>query len=188
MCKKVITGAFLGGLVLFVWQFAIHMLLGIYDEAFVKLKDSAAVEAVLKANIEGSGMIMVPYADETDEVEMAKATEQLTTGFSLFGPATLNGRHGFGLQLGIQFVLNMLASAVLMFVMLAAQPRTLGTRLALALCFAVFVVLVGVLPNWNWWGYSLAYIGGQIGELIVGWALVGLVLAKVMGGSSLSDD
>jgi len=31
-------------------------------------------------------------------------------------------------------------------------------------------------------------IGGQIGELIVGWALVGLVLAKVMGNGTSSDD
>ena len=52
----------------------------------------------------------------------------------------------------------------------------------------MFVVLVGVLPNWNWLGYSLGYIGGQVGELIIGWALVGLVLAKVMGGSASSDD
>ena len=78
--------------------------------------------------------------------------------------------------------------AVLMFVMLVANPRTLGACLALSLCFAVFGVLVGVLPNWNWWGYSTAYVGGQIGELIVGWALVGLVLAKVMGNGTSSDD
>lgn len=27
-----------------------------------------------------------------------------------------------------------------------------GQRIALVLCFAVFGVLVGVLPNWNCWG------------------------------------
>ena len=180
MCKKVIIGALLGGVVLLLWQFAVRELLGVYDDAFVKLKDPAAVEAVLKENLTGSGMIVIPHPEPGDTDAEAKAMEKLTTGFSLFGAVNLDGRHGFIPALGIQFALNMLASAVLMFVMLVANPLTLGSRLSLALCFAVFGVLVGVLPYWNWFGYSLAYIGGQIGEMIVGWALVGLALAKVM--------
>jgi len=180
MCKKVIIGALLGGVILLFWQTAVHMVLGIYNDAFVKLKDPAAVEAVLKENLEGSGMIVIPLPEPGDSEAEAKAMEQLTPGFSLFGSVTINGRHGFGPMLGIQFVVNVLASAVLMFVLLAANPPSLGSRLALVLCFAVFAVLTQLIPSWNWWGNSLDYVGRQVGEQIVGWALVGLVLAKVM--------
>ena len=180
MCKKVIIGALLGGVVLLLWQFAVRELLGIYDDAFVKLKDPAAVEAVLKENLTGSGIIVIPHPEPGDTDAQAKAMEKLTTGFSLFGAVNLAGRNSFGTALGIQFALNVLASAVLMFVLLAANPSTLGSRIALVLCFAVFAVLTELIPNWNWGGSSLAYIGRQIGEQIVGWALVGLVLAKVM--------
>ena len=180
MCKKVIIGALLGGVVLLLWQFAVRELLGVYDDAFVKLEDPAAVEAVLKENLPGSGMIKIPHPEPGDTDAEAKAMEKLTTGFSLFGAVNLAGRHGFGAMLGVQFALNVLASAVLMFVLLAANPSTLGSRIALVLCFAVFAVLTELIPNWNWGGSSLAYIGRQIGEQIVGWALVGLVLAKVM--------
>ena len=185
MCKKVIIGALLGGVVLLLWQFAVRELLGIYDDAFVKLEDPAAVEAVLRENLPeenltGSGMIKIPHPEPGDTDAEAKAMEKLTTGFSLFGAVNLAGRHGFGAMLGVQFALNVLASAVLMFVLLAANPSTLGSRIALVLCFAVFAVLTELIPNWNWGGSSLAYIGRQIGEQIVGWALVGLVLAKVM--------
>ncbi|MFL3666934.1 MAG: hypothetical protein ACJ06V_10195 [Verrucomicrobiota bacterium] len=51
-----------------------------------------------------------------------------------------------------QFAVNVLASALLMFVLLAANPSTLGSRLALVLCFAVFAVLTELIPNWNWGG------------------------------------
>ena len=180
MCKKVIIGALLGGVVLLLWQFAVRELLGVYDDAFVKLKDPAAVEAVLKENLTGSGMIVIPHPEPGDTDAEAKAMEKLTTGFSLFGAVNLAGRHSFGAMLGVQFALNVLASAVLMFVLLAANPSTLGSRIALVLCFAVFAMLTELIPNWNWGGSSLAYIGRQIGEQIVGWALVGLVLAKVM--------
>ena len=185
MCKKVIIGALLGGVVLLLWQFAVRELLGIYDDAFVKLEDPAAVEAVLKENLPeenltGSGMIKIPHPEPGDTDAEAKAMEKLTTGFSLFGAVNLAGRHGFGAMLGVQFAVNVLASALLMFVLLAANPPTLGSRLALVLCFAVFAVLTELIPNWNWGGASLTYIGKQIGEQIVGWALVGLVLAKVM--------
>ena len=180
MCKKVIFGALLGGFVLLLWQFAVRELLGVYDDAFVKLEDPAAVEAVLKENLTGSGMIKIPHPEPGNKEAEAKAMEKLTTGFSLFGAVNLAERHGFGAMLGVQFALNVLASAVLMFVLLAANPSTLGSRIALVLCFAMFAVLTELIPNWNWGGSSLAYIGRQIGEQIVGWALVGLVLAKVM--------
>ena len=180
MCKKVIIGALLGGVVLLLWQFAVHELLGFYDDAFVKLKDPAAVEAVLKENLTGSGIIVIPHPEPGDTDAEAKVMEKLTTGFSLFGAVNLAGRNSFGTALGIQFALNVLASAVLMFVLLAANPSTLGSRIALVLCFAVFAVLTELIPNWNWGGSSLAYIGKQIGEQIVGWALVGLAWAKVM--------
>ena len=180
MCKKVIIGALLGGVVLLLWQFAVRELLGIYDDAFVKLEDPAAVEAVLKENLTGSGMIVIPHSEPGNTDAEAKAMEKLTTGFSLFGAVNLAGVNSFGTALGIQFALNVLASAVLMFVLLAANPSTLGSRIALVLCFAMFAVLTELIPNWNWGGSSLAYIGRQIGEQIVGWALVGLVLAKVM--------
>ena len=48
------------------------------------------------------------------------------------------------------------------------------------LCLAVFDIIIGVLPNLNRWVYSCHYIGVQIGELAIGWTLVGLVLAKFM--------
>jgi hypothetical protein len=180
MCKKVIIGALLGGVVLLLWQSAVHMVLGVYDDAFVKLKDPAAVEAVLKDNFEGSGMIVIPLPIPGDSDAEAKAMEKIATGFSMSGAVNRDGRHGFGAMLGVQFAVNVLASALLMFVLLAANTPTLGSRLALVLCFAVFAVLTELIPNWNWGGASLAYIGRQIGEQIVGWALVGLVLAKVM--------
>ncbi len=180
MCKKVIIGALLGGVVLLLWQSAVHMVLGVYDDAFVKLKDPAAVEAVLKDNFEGSGMIVIPLPIPGDSDAESKAMEKITTGFSMSGAVNREGRHGFGAMLGVQVAVNVLASALLMFVLLAANTPTLGSRLALVLCFAVFAVLTELIPNWNWGGSSLAYIGRQIGEQIVGWALVGLVLAKVM--------
>ena len=180
MCKKVIIGALLGGVILLFWQTAVHMVLGIYNDAFVELTDPVVVEKVLRENLTGSGMIVIPLPEPGDTDAEAKAMEKLTTGFSLFGAVNLAGRHGFGAMLGVQFALNVLASALLMFVLLAANTPTLGSRLALVLCFAVFAVLTELIPNWNWGGSSLAYIGRQIGEQIVGWALVGLVLAKVM--------
>jgi hypothetical protein len=190
MCKKVIIGALLGGVVLLLWQFAVRELLGVYDDAFVKLEDPAAVEAVLKENLPGSGMIKIPHPEPGNKEAEAKAMEKLTTGFSLFGAVNLAGGNSFGTALGIQFALNVLASAVLMFVLLAANPSTLGSRIALVLCFAMFAVLTELIPNWNWGGSSLAYIGRQIGEQIVGWALVGLALAKVMdcGSTCCAND
>ena len=66
ICKKVIIGTILCGVVLLLWQSAVHELLSIYDAAFVKLKDPAAVEAVLKENLTVSGMFVIPHPELGD--------------------------------------------------------------------------------------------------------------------------
>ena len=128
MCKKVIIGALLGGVVLLLWQSAVHMVLGVYDDAFVKLKDPAAVEAVLKDNLDWKRDdcdSAARYRATTDAE--AKAMEKLTTGFSMSGAVNRDGRTRLRRHaLGVQFAVNVLASAVLMFVLLAANPPTLG--------------------------------------------------------------
>jgi len=162
------------------------MVFRIYHDAFIELKDPVAVEQVIKENIpEGSSgwMLLLQYAHpkKASQEEMTAAMNAAATGFSAFGVLNTSRKNAIGPALGVQFLLNILGSGLLMFVMLAANPSSFCCRVSLPLCFAIFGITIGVLPNWNWWGYSWHYIGGQIGELVIGWALVGLFLAKVMG-------
>jgi len=42
----------------------------------------------------------------------------------------------------------------------------------------------GHLDEWNWWGFSNAYIAMQLGVLLIGWFLAGLVIAIFVRGKT----
>jgi hypothetical protein len=48
--------------------------------------------------------------------------------------------------------------------------------------FVVGIALVGgvacILPEWNWWSFSAAYTGSVFADLLAGWFLAGLLLAR----------
>ena len=120
---------------------------------------------MIKENIpEGSSgwMLLLQYAHpkKASQEEMTAAMNAAATGFSAFGVLNTSRKNAIGPALGVQFLINILGSGLLMFVMLAANPSSFCCRVSLPLCFAIFGITIGVLPNWNWWGYSWHYSGG----------------------------
>jgi hypothetical protein len=51
----------------------------------------------------------------------------------------------------------------------------------------VVAVTAGVIchvSDWNWWGFSAGYTAVAFADLIIGWTLAGMVIAKVTSSSS----
>ncbi len=52
-------------------------------------------------------------------------------------------------------------------------------RVAFVAGIGVAIGVAGSLPEWNWYGFSTVFTAFEMGDVIVGWFLGGLVLAKV---------
>lgn len=179
MCKKILLGALLGGLTVWVWQSISHMALPWHYTAFSQFKEPAKVETALKENAEGSGMFMIPWADLKDEEAMQKAHEQSATGLFVFASVRPQGGIHFGSNLGQQFLWNALAAALVTFILCQFKEAGMGCRIGVVLFFALFSVFTTVAPNWTWWGFGNQFTLVGIADMVIGWLLAGVVLAKL---------
>ena len=97
MCKKILLGALLGGLTVFLWQAISHVPLPWFHTSLNQFENPEEVEKVLAANAKQDGMYFLPNPGmDASTEEMAQGETQMTEGFSVFGSINLKGRLGYG--------------------------------------------------------------------------------------------
>lgn len=172
MAKRISLGL-LGAVILFIWGFVTHVVIGLYDPVFQGFADEAEVMAALERNAPAGGLYYLPLEPERG------ATPQ-TEAFVNFVPA------GQRTAFGPMMALGLLAHAVSVFLVLTllsgSWPAGYGSRVArfslagLALAFAVHSYY------WVWFDFPGRYFALSLGDSVVGWTLVGLALAKLLPG------
>lgn len=188
---RVIVAGIVGGIVMFLWGFAAHMLLDIGESGIKTLPDAreAPVVAAMKENINEPGLYFMPGMDmsrkPTDE-EWAAWTAKYEAGptvFFVYGPSgetPMSPR-----QLGIEFASNVLAALVGAF-MLSWTVPSFGKRVALATLIGLAAWLSIDVSYWDWYRFPAGFVNGELIEQVAGWFLTGLVMALVLKPKPIS--
>ena len=80
--------------------------------------------------------------------------------------------------LGIQILGAGLVTGLLLLV---KKPKTSFTeKLGFVILFALAAGVICHLPFWNWWGFNVRFTLLSLADLLIGWFLAGLVIAKVV--------
>jgi hypothetical protein len=181
MAKKLLLGAIIGGVILFVWGAVSHMLLPFATMGLQRFTDEEAVKQTVVANAPGSGVYFLPYMPQeglTEEQQNA-AFERAMQGPVLFVSVRLGRAASFGSLLGIQFVIDVLTALLLTALLLNVRPMRYAKRVLFVIGVALVVGIAAHLPDWNWYNFSLTYTAGEFFSLLIGFALAGLVLARI---------
>ncbi len=189
--KRLIVGAVLAGLVLFVWGAISHeaLPLGRAGLRVMPREKEAAVLAAMSGAMDERAVYIFPGMDPDEPASEAEQKaffaryEAGPGGIVAFDPRPGTRAVGgslFGTLFGTELLSNVLAAFVAGFVILHV-PGSTG--------YARRVVLVGVLgllvtldvdaSYWNWYGFPTSYFLAQAVDHTVGWLLAGLVLARV---------
>ena len=182
MAKKLFLGAVLGGLTLFVWGAISHMVLPTSEWVLHGFANEEAVKEAVVANTPRSGVYFLPYVDTAGmSGEQQQATmERATQGPVIFAAVRLGPTSGFGTLLLIQLLIEMVSALVATWLLLQAKPLSYSGRVGFIVGIAAAVAVAGNLPEWNWYNFSTAFTAVECFDTIVGWALAGLVLGKVV--------
>jgi hypothetical protein len=81
--------------------------------------------------------------------------------------------------LGIELATDVAAAGVVALVF-AGMAGGAGRRMTIAALLGLFAWLSISVSYWNWYGYPWAYILGEGLDQVVGWALGGLAMAKLV--------
>jgi hypothetical protein len=175
MNRKVLVAALLAAIVVFVWSFLAHMVLGLGEAGIQGLP--ADVHAAVD-RLPTAGFYFFP--NETDPAKMAAAFRTSAHGILVSTPAGAD--YAFGRRLGLEFVSVLLTT--LLFCWVASRivgPMTLvrGAVLGIALgLFAHFAIDASYLI---WYDFPLTYALARLVEQTVGYALGGAVAGWWLG-------
>src|SRR5688500_15766219 len=106
MAKKLLLGAIIGGVILFLWGAVSHMLLPFATMGLQRFTNEEAIKQTVVANAPRSGVYFLPFMQEEglSEEQQNAAFEKAMQGPVIFLAVRLGRARSFGSLLGIQFL------------------------------------------------------------------------------------
>src|SRR5256885_13673590 len=205
MLKSLSLGGMIGGLVLFAWGVVSWMLLPWHLATLEKFKDETKVAQALTANAAKSGVYLLPNVHKHEPVmteakgkkaeAKAKKAEakrkkaeaegmiRMVQGSVMFAAVNLQGTSGSGAALPIQLATSIVSAFLATWLLVKVALPGYGQRVVFVVVLALTAGVICHVPDWNWWGFSAGYTAVAFADLLIGWTLAGLVMAKVTSSS-----
>lgn len=188
---RVIIGAFVGAIVLFVWGFAYWVFASWVLLPQHELADQDQVRTVLMENAPESGVYWLPAqphpGDELDAAALEAATEghaeRHREGPLAFIALRRDGAEPMDPSMLIKgFGINFLSVLVAALLLAGARRPSFSSRVLFVFGLGVLVSSSVHLVSWNFMYHPMDFTLFRIGDSLIGWLLVGVVLAVLMKG------
>ena len=179
--KKVLIGGIVGGIALFIWSALAWTVLPLHKSSLHAIPNEDATIAALKSNIGEKAVYVFPAMPAQGQPGMDAYTqkmEQGPVGLIIYDP------QGMGQMMTSQFVSGLIIDilAALLAAWILSRSTALGStfvaRVAFCGLLGIFISLGSFLPGWNWMGYALDYTTAMAADALIGWLIVGLVIAS----------
>ncbi|MBS0619930.1 MAG: hypothetical protein JSS61_00520 [Verrucomicrobia bacterium] len=185
MYNKLIKAALLGGVVVFIWSVISWVALPLHRVTVKKFTNEDQVAEAIRNNTPESGIYVLPntwaYNASTSKKEMESGRRMLEKGPVMFASIS---NEGMGKITPAPFIISLITqiigAAIISWILLHCKPMTYMKQVAFVTLFGLGVALLGHLPNWNWWGFSFAFVFSFFIELVIGWFLAGLAIAQML--------
>jgi hypothetical protein len=186
--KTLLKSGLLGGLIVFLWGFVSWMVLPYHAETLHHFQDEDAVQAALTTNVLGAGIYLLPHP----EPENAKLPDALARQNALkrlrqteYGPFAFavvqpKGTGPIPLLMARGLALKILAAILMTWLLLQMGPASYRRRVFFVMVAAMVGAILVNLEQWNWWAFPDDYVLLQMLDLLMGWFLAGLVMAKIV--------
>jgi hypothetical protein len=181
LCKWLIA-TLAGAATMFVWGGLSHMVL-LKGAGFSRISGEERIVSALRTSLPGDGLYFLPSIDlKGNPTEEEKAAWEARfragpTGMIVYhaaGDAPVSPK-----KLSVQLLSDVLAAGIVSYLLsLAIAPY--WKRVGLAALLGGFGLFAISSIYWNWYGFPNAFFLAQGVDMVVGWSLVGAVIAKLI--------
>ena len=185
MSGRILVAGLIGGIVFFAWGAIAHMALGLGDTSFKGIPNEDMVLTTLKENVTEPGLYFFPWMDMKSQDKAAREAwtqkyEAGPAGIMVFKPQ--GGEVMTPKQLFTQFFTDFLAAlfAVILLAKAAGGIKGYFGRVMFMATFGLITSFAISFPYWNWYGYPFDYTIASLIEQVVGFFVVGLVVAGML--------
>lgn len=193
MIKRVLWGALVGGVVVFIAGLLLHTVSGLAQVGVKALPQEDAVLSALRGAVHEGGFYVFPAPNMTPGRSKAQrdsdnaaymAKYQQGNGILVYttgGPAISIGK-----LLGGEFVIDLVSAFFLacILAMGSGGAPSYWKRVFAVTLAALFAALFLGLEYWNWYSFPAAYTCAYIILVVIEWFIAGLAMAAVVVGAS----
>lgn len=177
---KAIKAGLVGGIILFIWGYVSWMVLPWHMATLHGFTVEKAVSQSIKSNAPTSGIYLLPIMHHQESNATAAAPEEPNQEPIVFASVNLQGMHpSMAGHIVISFFTQFVAACLVAWLLLRAYGSSYLGRLCFVVIFALAAGTVTHVPYWNWFGFDLQYTLIEFADLLIGWFLAGLVMAKL---------
>ena len=179
MNKNLIKGTIVGGVFLFVWYGGASMIPGRQSPIKTFNNEQEVIKVIQRNSTALPGMYFLNRADE------------YTVGEGVWGWISIHASEDYDLTNALlgSLILQIIVGFCLTWILLQLSHFSFGKRLRTIMILAVLATVVSAISFWNWSLLPASFAIMQSAELLVGWFLTGLILAKLLpSDKSLRSD
>ena len=186
MSKNHLKCALIGGLIVFIWGLFSWMVFPWHQTCLKKFANESDVANVIMDNAPDAGMYVLPntfayHEGDMSQKEMTRGMEMMERGPFMFAsvrPAGM-GKMSMG-PFVVSLIIQIIGAFIVTWMLMQTKNLPFKKQVGFVTVFGLGVGILGQLPDWNWWGFSYAYILTNIIDLVIGWFLAGFGIAKVL--------
>ena len=185
--KKVLIGALVGAIILYVWSFLSWAVLPLHHHTYQYTPAQDAVLKALAENDVATGTYAMPMADNrnvsaTDPAYKEAEEKMMNENYGKPAATIHYLKEGFNMNAGTMvkgLLFNFLAvlAVCLLLAPAFAKMSSFFGRWWLSLLVAMLIICTGPLIDFNWMGHSWEYTKDMILDTFLNWGITGLWLA-----------
>jgi len=187
---RILLAGIVGGIVMFVWTSIAHIALPLGEAGINEIPNESAVLGAMQSSIgDKTGLYIFPglgvgkNATREEKSEAMKQMQQRIaanpSGILMYHPP---GRpFAFGKSLAVEFSTEVLQAILVIWLLAQTRIGSLGGRVGFVLIAGILAAITANVSYWNWYGFHGVYTASYILIEIVGFFLVGIAAALVLG-------
>ena len=182
MKRSIFLGALIGGITAMVWSMLSWTVLPWYNTQFKQFKDSEQVSDLVREQVEGGGIYMLPgcCGDCKSKEAEAEWKKNYARGPIMFAAVTPEGgEFDMVYNIVIQFVTLFVVALLISYILSEFKPDSrYGERLFSVVVIGLIIAILTAIPLWNWFKFPAGYTIIAFCDAIIMWFLAGLGIAK----------
>lgn len=191
MTKRVLLGALVGGIVVFIVGALLHTVLGLGQVGVKAIPQEDAVLSALRAAIHEPGFYYFPAPNMTsgrskeqmnaDNAAYAAKFQQGPSGILVYNTGSGVGLN-YGKLLGGEFAIDVIGAFFLacILAMGAGGVSSYWKRVFAVTLAGLFASVFLGLEYWNWYGFPTSYTCAYIANGFLDWYFAGLAMAAIV--------
>jgi hypothetical protein len=182
---KILLAGILGSIAMFIWTAIAHMALPLGEAGIRQLPDETAViSAMGKTLADQRGLYLFPAPDvapKATQQEKKEAMERMKKKI-VEGPSGILMYHpkrefAFGKWLTVEYLTELIEAILVVALLAQTRLTTFAGRVIFVTTAGILAAIATNVSYWNWYGFPKRYTAAYMFTEIVGFFLVGLVVA-----------